>query len=74
MPFTLDLTDRVRVTPFAPFVLVGVAERAGERFAAPGVEGLRAEASRAGLPGGAGFLAVVDMLWLCLSAVVLVEC
>lgn len=60
VPFTPDLTDRVLVTPFAPFE-VGVEERVGVRFAAPGEDETLAVESRPGVPGGAGFLAVVDM-------------
>jgi hypothetical protein len=72
VPLTPDRTERVLCMPPAPFV-VGVEARAGVRFAAPGdAAGLVVVESRAGVPGGGGFLAVVDMLATVLSVCVVV--
>lgn len=69
VPLTGERTDRVLATPFAP-VAVGVDERTGVRAAAaPGEEVVLVVESRAGVPGGAGFLAVVDDIAQSASAV-----
>lgn len=56
-------TDRVRATPPAPLV-VGVEERAGVRFAAPGdAEAVLVLTSRRGVPAAGGLFAVaVDIM------------
>ena len=62
MPFTLDLTDPLRPTPFAAVVAAGVELRDGVRVVDPGEAEVFGAASRLGVPGGTGFLTVVDML------------
>jgi hypothetical protein len=61
VPFTPDLTDGLLAAPFA-LGAVGVEERAGVRFAGAGEDEVLVATSRAGVPGGAGFLAVCDIL------------
>ena len=63
-PLALDRTDRVLATPFVPLV-VGVEDRAGARFAAPGEDDEVLEAaSRRGVPEEGGlFAAAVDIVY-----------